>query len=114
VAKDKQRKKEPAADAGATLATHPRASRDLLRARGWGALAGFALVAWLAWSAGAHPADVAARALVGGVVGLLVGWGCAVAAWRALAVAEIRAAHRAYEEAVLAAQEARERTATPA
>lgn len=92
----------------ATLGAHPRASRDVLRGRGWGGLLGFGLVFLLSWRAGAPLPDVALRALVGGVVGSLVGWTAAVVAWRTLANAEIRAAHRRFEETVRAAAEARE------
>jgi uncharacterized membrane protein YccC len=116
MAKDKgtKGKKDEAAAAAdgktpATLGGHPRASRDLLRGRGWGGLLGFLLVAWLSHRAGAPLPDVALRALVGGTVGALAGWAAAVVAWRALASAEIRAAHRAFEQAVKVHAEAHER-----
>lgn len=114
MAKQKNAKKDKQAKGGApdgvaTLSSHPRASRDLLRGRGWGGLAGFLLVAWISFQAGAPVADVVLRAIVGGTVGVLVGWAAAVMVWRALAVAEIRAAHRRVEERIAAATEARER-----
>lgn len=101
-AKTKTKKDKGAAKADpsvATLGSHPRASRDLLRARGWGGLAGFMLVAWFSFSAGVPMADVALRALIGGTIGALAGWAVAVTVWRSLAVAEIRAAHRRAEQA---------------
>jgi uncharacterized membrane protein YccC len=107
MAKDKQKKAKgaPADDGTARLASHPRASRDVLRARGWGGLAGFVLAAWLSFSAGAPLEAVAARALVGGTVGALACWLIAVVVWRSLASAEIRAAHRALERAMAEAQQ---------
>jgi hypothetical protein len=85
---------------GATVASHPRAASHIARAKGWGGLCGFGIVAYLSWRHGAAPADVGLRALAGGVAGYLVAWRSAVAVWTHLAVAEIRAAQRAaYERA---------------
>jgi uncharacterized membrane protein YccC len=80
------------------LSEHPRAARQIRAAKGWGGLLGFALVALLSWHAGIPPFEVGVRALLGGVVGYVVAWAGAVHAWRHLAVAEIRAAHRASAE----------------
>jgi hypothetical protein len=77
------------------LSEHPRAGRQIRAAKGWGGLLGFALVGLLSWHAGIPWFDVGMRALLGGVVGYVVAWTGAVHAWRHLAVAEIRAAHRA-------------------
>lgn len=103
---EKKAKKGPPQGDGAvaTLGAHPRASRDVLRGRGWGGLIGFTLVFLLSLRAGAPLPDVALRALIGGVVGSLVGWTAAVVAWRTLANAEIRAAHRRVEAAMQAAE----------
>jgi hypothetical protein len=118
VAKDKPKKdekkdkgEEQADPKVATLASHPRAARDLLRARGWGALAGFAIAAWLAWGAGLAVPEALLRGIVGGTVGMLAGWGACVVAWRAVASAQIRAANRAYEEAMRAHADAQGRSA---
>jgi hypothetical protein len=83
--------------APATVASHPRAARDIARAKGWGGLVGFALAALLSWHAGAAPTDIGLRALGGGIAGWLVAWRCAVSVWTHLALAEIRAAHRRSE-----------------
>jgi hypothetical protein len=91
-------------DAGGRVA-HPRARRDIARAKGWGGLAGFGLVLALAVSGGAPLDDALVRALAGGVIGLLVAWRSAVLVWRHLAVAEIRAARRRLEAAMAPASE---------
>jgi uncharacterized membrane protein YccC len=89
------------------LSEHPRAARHIRAAKGWGGLLGFAIVAMLSWQAGVPPFEVGMRALLAGVAGYVVAWAGAVHAWRHLAVAEIRAAHRARverTEAAIAAQ----------
>ena len=80
------------------LSEHPRAARQIRSAKGWGGLLGFAVVGLLSWQAGVPPFEIGLRALIGGIVGYVVGWAGAVHAWRHLAVAEIRAAHRAVIE----------------
>ncbi|HEX5145437.1 MAG TPA: hypothetical protein VFV85_00335, partial [Conexibacter sp.] len=52
-----------------SVANHPRAGAQIARAKAWGGLAGFALVAFLSWRAGAPLADTLLRALAGGVAG---------------------------------------------
>jgi hypothetical protein len=86
-------------DADATLpsvAAHPRAGAQVARAKAWGGLAGFALGALLSARAGVPFADLLVRALLGGVVGYVGAWAAAVAIWRHLVLAELRAvrAHR--------------------
>jgi hypothetical protein len=89
------------------LSEHPRAARHIRAAKGWGGLLGFAIVGMLSWQAGVPPFEVGVRALLAGVAGYVVAWTGAVHAWRHLAVAEIRAAHRArieHREASVGAQ----------
>jgi hypothetical protein len=94
-----------------SVANHPRAGAQVARAKAWGGLAGFLLVALLSWRAGAPLADTLARALAGGVVVYLATWACAVIVWRHLVVAELRAvrSHRAAESARRAAAAAAQR-----
>lgn len=84
-----------------SVANHPRAGAQVARAKAWGGLGGFLLVALLSWRAGAPVADTLLRALAGGVVAYVATWACAVAVWRHLVVAELRAvrSHRAAEAA---------------
>ncbi|HXE44823.1 MAG TPA: hypothetical protein VN635_06470 [Conexibacter sp.] len=88
-----------------SVADHPRAGVHVARAKAWGGLGGFLLVAVLSLRAGA-PVDAALlRALAGGVVGYVAIWTAAVFVWRHLVVAELRAvrSHRAAQAARRAA-----------
>ena len=76
------------------LRDHPRARRQISRAKAWGALAAFALVGLLSWRAGVPAFEVGLRALAAGVVGWVLAWAMAVQVWRYLAVAEVRAVQR--------------------
>ena len=91
--KEKGRKKGAKAAGGERLsvATHPQARDHVRRVKGWAGLAGFVLAAVLSWRAGVPGFDLGIRALLAGVAGYLVGWGCAVGAWRAILVAELHA-----------------------
>jgi hypothetical protein len=84
-----------------SVANHPRAGAQVARAKAWGGLVGFLLVALLSWRAGAPMADTLLRAIAGGVVGYVATWAGAVLVWRHLVVAELRAvrSHRAAEAA---------------
>jgi hypothetical protein len=84
-----------------SVANHPRAGAQVARAKAWGGLGGFLLVALLSLRAGVPTADALLRALAGGVVGYVATWACAVVVWRHLVVAELRAvrSHRAAEAA---------------
>jgi len=117
MAKDAKKKKQqqPAAGTSAagdpklpSVANHPRAGAQVARAKAWGGLAGFALVALLSWRAGAPVTDTLLRALAGGVVGYVAAWAAAVLVWRHLVIAELRAVrgHRAAEASRRAAQRA--------
>jgi len=74
-----------------SVANHPRASAQVRRAKGWGGLVGFGLAALLSLKAGVPTADLGVRALIAGLAGYLVGWGCSVTAWRAILIAEMHA-----------------------
>lgn len=90
------------ASSGPTLpsvANHPRAAAQVARAKAWGGLVGFLLVGWLSLKAGVPTADLLLRALVAGVAAYVLAWACAVAVWRHLVIAELRAVRRAKAEA---------------
>jgi hypothetical protein len=79
---------------GIRLSRHPRATRDIRRAKGWGGLVAFVAVFWLGHRAGLATADAIVRALLGGVVGYVLAWAGAVAVWKHLALAEMEDAKR--------------------
>jgi hypothetical protein len=87
----------PQEDVAIRLADHPRATRQIEQARGWGGIGCFALVALLGLASGVPPATIGLRALIAGVVGYMVCWFLAVVVWRHLAVAE-EAAARSFAE----------------
>lgn len=85
---------KPAGSGDATLpsvANHPRAGAHVARAKAWGGLGGFLLVALLSLRAGVPTPDALLRAIAGGVVAYLAAWACAIVVWRHLVVAELRA-----------------------
>ena len=88
-------------DEPVTLATHPRASRQIRMAKGWGGLIPFVLIGWLSWRAGMDPFDAGLRALGAGLVGFLAAWAASVSVWRMLVQAEHRAAVAEAREAAL-------------
>lgn len=106
---DKQ-KSAKRSDAAAlpSVANHPRAGAQVARAKAWGGLGGFVLVAVLSLRAGVPTPDALLRALLGGIVAYVAAWACAVAVWRHLVIAELRAvrSHRAAEAARRSAQRA--------
>jgi hypothetical protein len=87
----------PQEEVAIRLSAHPRATRQIEGARGWGGIGAFALVALLGLASGVPPATVGLRALIAGVVGYMVCWFLAVVVWRHLAVAE-EAAARSFAE----------------
>ena len=92
--KDKKGKKgkgEAGATAGPSVASHPRASYQVRRAKGWGGLAGFAIAAYLSHKAGVPTFDTGIRAIAAGLAGYMLAWACAVTVWRHLVLAELRA-----------------------
>ena len=90
---DKNGKTTGDAGALASVANHPRARASVRRAKGWGGLIGFGIAAYLSLKAGVPAADAGLRALGAGIAGRLIAWACAVAVWRHLVVAELRAAY---------------------
>jgi high-affinity Fe2+/Pb2+ permease len=87
----------PQEDVAIRLSRHPRATRQIELARGWGGIGAFAMVGLLALASGVPTAGAGLRALLAGVVGYMVCWFLAVMVWRHLAVAE-EAAARAFAE----------------
>jgi hypothetical protein len=79
--------------AGASVANHPRAQAQVRRAKGWGGLIGFGIAGYLSLKAGVPAVDTGLRALAAGFAGRLLAWACAVAVWRHLVIAELRAAY---------------------
>ncbi len=66
-----------------TLASHPRAHQDIIRARGVAALTAFAFVALLSLEAGAGAFDSVLRGLGCGLGAYLIVWGAAQSFWTA-------------------------------
>jgi hypothetical protein len=110
----KQRPSRRAAAPGPSLpsvAAHPRAGAQVARAKAWGGLGGFLLVALLSWRAGVPTADLLLRAIVGGIAGYVLAWAAAVVVWRHLVIAELRAVRvAAAQRAAQARAAAAERT----
>lgn len=94
------------------LSAHPRARAHIAAAKGWGGIAGFAVVLFFSIQGGTPPPDAMLRALIGGIGFSMLGWAAAVAVWRQLAVAEVHAARKKMEQlAEMVAAEAAERAA---
>lgn len=92
------------------VAAHPRAARQIRRAKGLGGLGGFALMAWFSWRSGTDFVHLGLRALVGGLVAYVAVWTAAVYVWRQVAIAEVRrAAHVLAERKLAALDEAAKR-----
>jgi hypothetical protein len=105
--KDKKKKGAAASDAGVvTVAAHPRASGSIRRTRARTALAAFVVVLLLSHSAGVTDQEAVMRAVVAGLVGNLIGWGCALAVWRQIVVQEVRSVAEARREQARARAEA--------
>lgn len=90
---DKQKPATKRSDGAAlpSVANHPRAGAQIARAKAWGGLGGFALVVVLSLRAGVPTADALLRAIAGGIAAYVAAWACAVAVWRHLVIAELRA-----------------------
>lgn len=91
--------------AGIRLADHPRARVSIQKSKSYAGLGAFLLAGYAQWNAGGQFLDVASSALLWGVVAYVLVWALAVQVWRHLAIAEVRAAQRRWEES----KEARER-----
>jgi hypothetical protein len=101
--KGKGEGKGKGADAGRpSVANHPRARASVRRIKGLGGLVGFGVAAFLAHSAGLSITSVLVRALLVGVGGYLLAWGCAVAVWRQIVLAELRMIFDLHQEHVRA------------
>jgi hypothetical protein len=87
----------PQEEVAIRLSAHPRATRQIEQARGWGGIGCFVIVALLGLASGVPPATIGLRALIAGVVGYVACWFLAVMVWRHLAVAE-EAAARSFAE----------------
>jgi hypothetical protein len=74
-----------------SVSSHPRAAAHVRKAKGWGGLAGFALAAYMSYSAQIPPDQILLRALAAGLVGYMLCWACAVTIWRHLVLAEMKA-----------------------
>lgn len=79
---------------GLRLSTHPRARRDIAVAKGWGGIAGFAIVAVLSHRAGAPLGSLLLRSTLAGIGASLFCGGLAVLIWRQLALAQIEGLRR--------------------
>lgn len=75
-----------------SIATHPRASAGVGKAKGWGGLAGFAITAVLSFKAQVPFVQALERALLFGLGGYLLAWALSLFVWRQLMLAEQRAA----------------------
>jgi hypothetical protein len=94
------------------LSEHPTARRHIRLAKGWAGLAGCALAGYASWKGGAPFFDTVLRALLWGVAAYMLVWFLAVQVWRHLAIAEVRAAEKAWLERKREAERlARERAA---
>jgi hypothetical protein len=91
----KAKKAAPAGD-GISVANHPRARASIRRTRARVALIAFGLVLYLSLKSGVPGQEATLRALVAGLVANLAAWACALAVWKALVLAEIKAAHDAH------------------
>jgi hypothetical protein len=87
--KGKGKGKKGAGD-GLSIASNPRATAQVRRAKGWGGLFGFGLALYISWQAGVPPAQAGLRALAAGIAGYMLAWACMVTIWRQLLVAEVR------------------------
>jgi hypothetical protein len=103
MSKKKEKKVAAGTPEGISVAAHPRASASVRRTRARVALIAFGLVLFLSLKAGVPGQEAALRALVAGLIGNLVAWACALGVWKALVLAEIKAA----QDVHLARQRAR-------
>ena len=95
----------PAGSDDVKVSAHPRAARQIRSAKGYGGLAGFALMAWLSHRSGTDFVHLGLRALAGGMVAYVVVWAAAVYVWRQIAIAEVRGHARLLAERKFAAMD---------
>ena len=104
--KDKGAEASEPAGVAVTVANHPRAKASVRRIRARTALFAFALVLFLSLQGSVPGQEAVLRALLAGIVGNLIGWGCALALWRQIVVQEVRMAEEARRERARARAEA--------
>jgi hypothetical protein len=102
-----------------SIDAHPRARVSIRRIRARTAIAAFVLVLILSHRSGVPSQEAVVRALIAGLVGNLAGWGCALAVWRQLVMAELRLVENARRDrrraqAEAAAEQAAARAAAAA
>lgn len=85
-------------EGGVRLANHPRAQRSIAMTKSYAGLGAFLFAGYAQWSAGGQFLDVATSALMWGIAAYVLVWALAVQVWRQLAIAEVRAAQRKWEE----------------
>jgi hypothetical protein len=90
------------------VASHPRAARSVRMIKGWGGMLGFLVTFALSKKSGVPFYWCALRGVLGGAIGFIVAWTCAVTVWRNLLVAQVEAARMqamaAIEQATAAAK----------
>jgi hypothetical protein len=84
--------------AGIRLADHPRARTSIQKAKSYAGLGAFLLAGYAQWNAGGQFLDVASSALLWGIAAYVLVWALAVQVWRHIAIAEVRAAQKAWED----------------
>jgi hypothetical protein len=92
------KKGAPTRQAGIRLSDHPRAQRSIRTTKSYAGLGAFLLAGYAQWNAGGAYLDVATSALLWGIAAYIVVWALAVQVWRQLAIAEVRAAQRKWED----------------
>ena len=98
------KEKAPPAGGSPSIAAHPRAGRQVARAKSWAGLAGFVVGGYL--SAPTHSfAETGLRALESGIVCYVVMWAAAVFVWRRLVVMEIKNREQQLHDAVYGPRE---------
>ena len=100
-AKSKKGKGKDAGDPGRpSVANHPRAAASVRRVKGIAGLVGFVIGAYLSHHVGLSMASVLERALLVGIGSYVLAWGCAVAVWRQIVLAELRMIFDLHQEHV--------------
>ncbi len=87
--------------AGPSVAAHPRAARNVARAKGWGGLLGFLVGGYLSLPTSTLAA-AGLRALVAGVVCYVATWAGAVFVWRQIVMLELAGARARSQQRLVA------------
>jgi hypothetical protein len=85
-------KSQTAPEPYSSIATHPRASGSVKRARARTGLIAFAIAAILSFKANVPIDQVGMRALAAGAAGYMIAWWASMQVWRHLMIAEQKAA----------------------